>query len=239
MLNAFKDRGKEFLDFIKDSSKYGPLVLLRSLIGINRLYLQDYYTNKVLDFAKKNNLKFTFFMTAKNMEKKMPTIKRMLADGHEIGSHSYNHILHGEQSYERIKEEISHAQKEFRKAGIKPEGFRAPFLSMNDDVIKVIGELGMKYSSNKYGGRIAKYPNGVIEVPIIRPYDWEAFTVEGRSFEQLMKEWRKQEGAYLLHPWVFTKYLGRFMKEKLKKGKDYRIKANLKKGGVSVSFDVY
>jgi len=239
MLNRFRNKTKEFTDFIKDSSKYGPWVLFKSLIGLNRLYLQDYYVNKVLDFAKKRDLRFTFFMTAKNIEKKMPVIKRMIAEGHEIGSHSYNHILHGEQDYARIKEEINHAQQEFKKAGIKPEGFRAPFLSMNEDVIRVIGEIGMKYSSNKCGGKIFKHINDVTEVPIIAPYDWEAFTVRGMCFEELMKKWNSREGAYLLHPWIFTKYLERFMKEKLKKGKDYRIKANLKKGRTSVSFDVY
>lgn len=239
MIQTLKWKAEEFIDFIKDSAKYGPWILFKSLIGLNRLYLQDYYINKVLDLAKKNNLKFTFFMTAKNLKKKMHIIRRMTAEGHEIGSHSYNHILHGERDYARIKEEISHAQIEFKKAGVKPEGFRAPFLSLNKDVIKVLGEIGIKYSSNQRSGKIFKHSNGVTEIPIITPYDWEAFTVQGISFEQLMKKWKGQEGAYLLHPWVFSGHLERFMKEKLKKNHDYRIKANLKKGGISVSFDVY
>ena len=230
---------EEFRDFIKDSTKYGLWITLKSLVGINRLYFQKYYIKSVLDFAKENDLKFTFFITAKNLKKKAYLIKRMLNEGHEIGSHSYHHILHGEHDYERISKEFDMARREFKKYGIKPRGFRAPFLSINKGVIKAIKEFGMEYSSNVEGGKIFRYNNGVSEVPIIDPYDWKGFIAQRLSSEELFKKWRGQNGTFLLHPWVIVKYLPNFKREFLKKGKDYRIVSNYKKGKICVSFDVY
>ena len=230
---------EEFKDFLKDSAKYGSWITVKSLIDINKLYLQKYYIKNVLDFAKENNLKFTFFMTANNLKKKLPFVKRMLDEGHEIGSHSYHHILHGNHNYARISKEFDLARGEFKKYGLEPYGFRAPFLSINKEVIKAIKEFGMEYSSNVEVGKIFRYNNGVSEVPVIDPYDWKGFIVQGLSFEELSKKWCGQEGAFLLHPWVITKYLQEFKKEFLQQGKDYTIISNYKKKSICVSFDVY
>ena len=225
---------EEFTDFLKEGRKYGTWIMIKDLIGINRLYFQKSYVNKVLDFAEENGYRFTFFMTAKNLDKK--DTKRILDQGHEIGSHSYNHVSHGKKSYQRIVREFSMARKEFSKRGIEVEGFRAPFLSMGDSVVKAMGEFGFKYSSNVEGGGVFSYDNGVKEVPIIDPYDWKAFVVYGWNFDKLLEKWKGQEGAYLLHPWIITKYLKEF-KDFLPNKRDFRIKSNL--NGLSVSFDVY
>jgi len=222
----------EFIDFLRNSKKYGFFAVVRDLININKLYLQKSYVNKVLKFAEENDMKFTFFFTAKKLDKKMPLIKRILADGHEIGSHGYNHIALGRRNYETIFRELKRADIEFKKHGINVVGFRAPFLSINENVIEVIRRLGYKYSSNSY----TKTNNKVKEANIIAPYDWEGLIAYGLSLEELFKKWKGKEGVFLLHPWVFANKLELFKKEILKKGGDYRIKSGNK---ISVSFDVY
>lgn len=230
---------EEFKDFIKDSKQYGFLILIKSLISINRLYLQSIYVRKVLDFAKENEIRFTFFITAKNLKKKHSLINRMIDEGHEIGSHSYNHILHGNKTYERVAKEFIIAQKEFKKYGVEPLGFRAPFLSINESVIKAIGDFGMKYSSNIEGGSFIEYKNGVTEVPIINPYDWKGIVVQGMNFNMLTERWSGQKGTLLLHPWVIANYLHRMKDRFIENGQDYRIISNYKKRNLCISFDVY
>lgn len=230
---------EEFTDFLKEGRKYGNWVMIKDLIGINHLYLQSHYINKILDFAEENEYKFTFFMTAKNLEKKKKAINRLLDSGHEIASHSYNHVALGKKSYNRIIKEFSLARKEFKNRGIETLGFRAPFLSVSKDTVRAMGEFNFKYSSNVEGGKMFEYENKVKEIPIIDPYDWKAFVVYGMTFNQLLEKWKGQEGVFLLHPWIITKYLNKFRGFALKQKKDFRIKSNLKKGGVSVSFDVY
>jgi len=68
------------------------------------------HTPKVLDLLRKHRLPATFFLVGANIRAKTSgLVKRMLAEGHSIGSHSYNHDVgmavrnHGERSVEYIR----------------------------------------------------------------------------------------------------------------------------------------
>jgi peptidoglycan-N-acetylglucosamine deacetylase len=51
----------------------------------------DPQTTKVLDTLKKHEVKATFFVIGKNIKGKESILKRMVEEGHSIGSHSYSH----------------------------------------------------------------------------------------------------------------------------------------------------
>jgi peptidoglycan/xylan/chitin deacetylase (PgdA/CDA1 family) len=68
------------------------------------------HTPKVLDLLAKYHLTATFFVVGRNINaKSYPLIQRMLAEGHSIGLHSYNHDVkmavrkNGERSIEYIR----------------------------------------------------------------------------------------------------------------------------------------
>ncbi|MEX2589721.1 MAG: polysaccharide deacetylase family protein, partial [Chitinophagales bacterium] len=48
-------------------------------------------TTWVLDLLKKHNAKATFFCLGKNVERYPQIFERILAEGHSIGNHSYDH----------------------------------------------------------------------------------------------------------------------------------------------------
>lgn len=48
-------------------------------------------TTKVLDILKKNNIKATFFVNGKNTAEANSLYKRIVAEGHSIGNHTYSH----------------------------------------------------------------------------------------------------------------------------------------------------
>lgn len=48
-------------------------------------------TTKVLDALKKHNVKATFFVIGKNISGNEAILKRIVAEGHSIGSHSHSH----------------------------------------------------------------------------------------------------------------------------------------------------
>lgn len=50
------------------------------------------YTQQLLDGLKERNVKATFFVVGKNAEAYPDIIKRMYAEGHLIGNHTYNHV---------------------------------------------------------------------------------------------------------------------------------------------------
>jgi len=49
------------------------------------------FTLEVLDLLKKYNAKATFFCIGKNIEKHPEIVKQIIAEGHLVGNHSYNH----------------------------------------------------------------------------------------------------------------------------------------------------
>jgi len=228
----------EFIDFLRFEKRYGLNVVTKDLFLINKLYLQNFYVKKLLDYAGENRLKFTFFITAKNLKKKERIINRILNEGHEIGSHGYNHILLGRRSYKEVYNEFEKADYEFRKYGISVNGFRSPFLSWNKHVIEIAKKFGFKYVSNQLGGKRFKHKNQIIEMPIIKPYDWQGLVVERLTINELMKTWGKQKGVYLLHPYIVTKHLSQ-LENIFGKNKDWRIYSNLLKDKNCVSVDLY
>ncbi len=49
------------------------------------------YTPQILDILKANDIKATFFVIGENAEKHPDIVKRIIAEGHEIGNHTYSH----------------------------------------------------------------------------------------------------------------------------------------------------
>ena len=109
----------EFRDFIKYESKFGLRVLAIDLIMINKLYFRDYFVNKVLDYAKKQRHKYTFFVRSKDLNKKRKIISKLTLEGHEIASHGSMHVLYDFKSKRWLKKEIKRSKNAFLKFNLK------------------------------------------------------------------------------------------------------------------------
>ena len=91
------------------------------------------YTSEIMDILKEYNVKATFFVLGKNVERSPDTLKRMVKEGHIIGNHTYDHPYLLIQSKAHVKYEIEKTEEAiFKAAGIKPHLFRPPYgLSSN------------------------------------------------------------------------------------------------------------
>ncbi|WP_239984826.1 polysaccharide deacetylase family protein [Sporolactobacillus pectinivorans] len=57
------------------------------------------YTPQVLDVLKKYHAKATFFLIGKRMQAYPDLVKREVAEGHELGNHTFSHVsLHGKSN---------------------------------------------------------------------------------------------------------------------------------------------
>ncbi len=99
-------------------------------------------TEELLDLFKRENVKATFFVMGKYVAKKPELCQRMVAEGHEIGNHSYTHPhLDKLGSIDAIRQEIESTQAIIESsAGVTPLLFRAPYLDTNADVYTVLNE---------------------------------------------------------------------------------------------------
>ncbi|MCL6443522.1 MAG: polysaccharide deacetylase family protein [Alicyclobacillus sp.] len=85
------------------------------------------YTPQVLDILGRYGVPATFFVLGNRCQAHPELVRRMFREGHEIGSHGYDHrfILH--QSAKEISREVRMADEAiYRACGAKPVYYRPP-----------------------------------------------------------------------------------------------------------------
>ncbi len=91
------------------------------------------YTERILDTLEKNHAVATFFDLGKLVEAYPDTVKREVALGCEVGSHSYSHKNFNTLSAQAIAEDVKKTAEAFQNAvGFEPTIFRPPYGNCND-----------------------------------------------------------------------------------------------------------
>jgi peptidoglycan-N-acetylglucosamine deacetylase len=72
------------------------------------------YTPRLLDLLKARHLKATFFLIGQNVQAHPELVRRIIADGHEVGNHTWDHPQLSKLSDERATDEIEKTQDEKR-----------------------------------------------------------------------------------------------------------------------------
>jgi peptidoglycan/xylan/chitin deacetylase (PgdA/CDA1 family) len=49
------------------------------------------FTEQVLDILREHQVPATFFVCGRNVEKNPDLLRRIVAEGHEVGNHTYSH----------------------------------------------------------------------------------------------------------------------------------------------------
>lgn len=85
-------------------------------------------TEAVLRLLASHHVKATFFMVGRNIESHPELAVRVLAEGHEVGNHSYSHERLVFRAPATVEAEITRTDALLRQAGAKGDiPFRAPF----------------------------------------------------------------------------------------------------------------
>ena len=106
------------------------------------------YTDQLLDVLAKHNVKATFFMIGNRIEKNPETVHRVIAEGHQVGNHSYSHPVLGFRLPGRIRREIEHTDSLLRQLGTIGEiVFRAPMLTRFLPVAWVLAKVNRTHIS--------------------------------------------------------------------------------------------
>ena len=107
-----------------------PMIALTFDDGPNPIH-----TERILDTLEKHNVVATFFDLGSLVEAYPNTVKRELALGCEVGSHSYSHKNFNTLSKEAIDEDVRKTAEAFQNAaGFEPTIFRPPYGNCNDFV---------------------------------------------------------------------------------------------------------
>jgi len=85
-------------------------------------------TPRLLELLKQRNIKATFFLIGQNAASNPDIVRRILADGHEIGNHSWTHPQLSKLSDDRVTTEINKTQDAVKEAsGFTPTLLRPPY----------------------------------------------------------------------------------------------------------------
>jgi len=166
-LNWFPERGAGFLRYQNLSidlqlprppeKENPPLVHLTFDDGPNE------GTPYILDVLDAYNIKGTFFLVGENILKNPGVAKRIVAQGHQVGNHSFTHSLMPNLSSRAMRHELELTQNAFRVImGVDPVLFRPPYGGWSPELRDIYHEMGLQLAwwtidtqdFNKPGARV-------------------------------------------------------------------------------------
>lgn len=103
------------------------------------------HTSKLLDVLKTHDAKASFFVIGENCEKNPELVKRMAAEGHVVGNHSYEHSNRLTwSSTTAVREDLERANAIIAQAiGKKVQAYRPPFGVTNPKIARAAQAAGM------------------------------------------------------------------------------------------------
>ena len=101
------------------------------------------WTPKILDILKQKNVRASFFIIGENAQANPDLVRRILAEGHDVGNHTYTHPNLGDLPDSLVSLEINANQRLFEAlTGRSMRLFRAPFLgdaepTTSDEIVPI------------------------------------------------------------------------------------------------------
>ncbi|MFI5213840.1 MAG: polysaccharide deacetylase family protein [Gemmatimonadales bacterium] len=88
----------------------------------------DRWTDLILDTLNALGVKATFFVVGQNVEKYPDAVRRMVAEGHEVGNHTFTHPNMAEVGKRRVRLELNATERAIEAVtGRSSRLFRAPY----------------------------------------------------------------------------------------------------------------
>ena len=117
--------------------------------------------DRVLALLATAGVKATFFILGWIAERKPALVKRIAAEGHEIGCHGYSHTMITMQSRAEFQEDAKTAKTVLEElSGKNVRGYRAPTFSVTRETLwalELLWEMGFAYDSSIYPIRHDRY----------------------------------------------------------------------------------
>jgi polysaccharide deacetylase family protein (PEP-CTERM system associated) len=191
----------------------------------------EFNTGRVLDLFAANGKRATFFVLGWIAERHPSLVKRIVADGHELASHGYDHTRVHQFTAEQFRADVVKTKAILEDiGGVAVRGYRAPSYSINGKnlwALDVLQEAGHVYSSSIYPIRHDLYgmpeaprfpfrfrPDAILEIPVTTVHmGGSNYPCGGGGYFRLLpygafrwmlrrvNEHDRQPGLFYFHPW--------------------------------------
>ena len=99
--------------------------------------------DKILDTLKTQDVKATFFVVGKMVDLHPELVRRMMAEGNEVGNHTYTHKRLNQMPLASAKQEIAACAASVKRAtGADMTLMRPPGMEYNNDVLYLAQQMG-------------------------------------------------------------------------------------------------
>lgn len=98
---------------------------------------------KVLDILKIKQAPSTFFYLGSLVQANPDIVRRAVAEGHEVGQHSFDHQNLSELTVEQVAQQFNDTTAALAGAGVRARVFRPPYGAYNADVLRQADARGM------------------------------------------------------------------------------------------------
>jgi len=108
----------------------------------------------VLDLLDEVGVQATFFVVGVTAERHPRALEDVVARGHEVACHGYEHRRAFQQTPGEFREDVARCLDVIaRIGGVKPVGYRAPWFSITRESLwapEILRDLGFRYDSSLY-----------------------------------------------------------------------------------------
>jgi peptidoglycan/xylan/chitin deacetylase (PgdA/CDA1 family) len=102
------------------------------------------WTPQILDLLARHDARATFFILGSSIAGSEEVLRRALAEGHELGLHSWSHQHLTELSDTEINDEMLTTQQTIERAcGVVARVWRPPYFEADERVRRVLAECGL------------------------------------------------------------------------------------------------
>ena len=100
-------------------------------------------TPAVLDILRQHSARCTFFPIGREVQKYPEVARQVVAEGHEIGCHTFSHVYFRSPAVARLESEFDTCEKLFPETlGVRPTLFRFPGLTYDTTMVQAAGKRG-------------------------------------------------------------------------------------------------
>ncbi|CAB3389424.1 polysaccharide deacetylase family protein [Kyrpidia spormannii] len=103
------------------------------------------YTTRILDILRREGIHATFFIVGQRAQAHPEMVRRIVAEGHVVGNHSWDHPNFTKLSIAEIRSELIRTNDLLRSlVGYTPDLFRPPYGELTPALVQTIGSMGFK-----------------------------------------------------------------------------------------------
>lgn len=139
-------------------------------------------TSQILEILRKNNVKATFFLVGKQVQKYPQLVKQIVNEGHAVGNHTWSHQYHLYDESAAAHEIDDNAALIYKLTGVKTSLFRPPAGILNNGLVAYA-------QAKKYG----------VIMWSVDSKDWRYRSPTAQSLLESVAKDAKPGGIILLH----------------------------------------